>query len=404
MIRGSPNTSDPEAPRTSEKITGESVAPVSLETLPTPALVLDRTRLDRNVQRLAGRLAGFGVRLRPHLKTSKSVDVARRLYPDAPGPITVSTLAEAEYFASHGFHDITYAVGLAPGKAERALRLRAQSVDLKLVLDTVEQAQALGAAAAGTGVEAAAMIEIDCDGHRGGLVPGDPAIGDVAAALAGAGVMVAGVLTHAGESYGLRTPDALAEAAEAERAAAVAAAEQLRALGHACPIVSVGSTPTAHFALNLDAVTEMRAGVYMFFDLVMHGVGVCRLDDIAVSVLATVIGRKPEKGWILIDAGWMALSRDRGTGSQPVDQRYGLVCDLQGRPYTDLLVSEASQEHGILAIRAGSGEALPDLPVGARVRILPNHACATAAQHEGYNVVSGASDVVEAFWPRMRGW
>ena len=380
---------------------GPSASP---EDLPTPALLLDRDRLDRNIQRLRARMARLGVQLRPHLKTAKSVEVARRLYPAGPGPITVSTLAEAEYFASHGFRDITYAVGLAPGKAERALRLRAQGVDLKVILDTVDQAQALGAAAAAEGVQAAALIEIDCDGHRGGLVPGDPIIAEVAAALAAGGIAVAGVLTHAGESYGLRTPQTLAEAAEAERAAAVSAAEQLRALGHGCPIVSVGSTPTAHFARNLDGVTEMRAGVYMFFDLVMHGIGVCSLDDIAVSVLATVIGRKPEKGWILIDAGWMALSRDRGTATQAVDQRYGVVCDLQGRPYPDLLVAEASQEHGILAIRSGAGAALPDLPVGARIRILPNHACATAAQHDGYNVVSGASADVEAFWPRMRGW
>jgi D-serine deaminase-like pyridoxal phosphate-dependent protein len=379
-------------------------APVSLADLPTPALVLDRERLDRNIQRLAGRVAALGVQLRPHLKTGKSIDVARRLFPDGPGPITVSTLAEAEYFAGHGFRDITYAVGLAPGKAERALRLRAQGVDLKVVLDTVEQAQALAATSAALGIEAAALIEIDCDGHRGGLAPGDAAIGEVAKALAEGGVALAGVLTHAGESYGLSTPETLEAAAEAERAAAVAAAEQLRALGHACPMVSVGSTPTAHFARNLEGVTEVRAGVYTFFDLVMHGVGVCSLDDIAVSVLATVIGRKPEKGWILVDAGWMALSRDRGTASQAVDQRYGLVCDLQGRPYRDLVVAEASQEHGILALRAGSRAALPDLPVGARVRILPNHACATAAQHEGYQVVGGTSDVVEAFWPRMRGW
>ena len=379
-------------------------AAATLGELETPSLVLDRDRMERNIARLRGRLAKFDVSLRPHLKTAKSIDVAQRLYPEAPGPITVSTLAEAEYFASHGFSDITYAVGLAPDKAERALRLRGRGVDLKVVLDTVDQARALAAAGAALGVSPAALIEIDSDGHRGGLAPGDPAIGDVAAALRDGGVELMGVLTHAGESYGLRTPDALAEAAEGERAAAVAAAAQLRRDGHECPVVSVGSTPTAHFARNLDGVTEMRAGVYMFFDLVMHGIGVCRLDDIAVSVLATVIGRKPEKGWILIDAGWMALSRDRGTASQAVDQRYGVVCDLEGRPYPDLLVAEASQEHGILALRAGSDQPLPDLPVGARVRILPNHACATAAQHEAYNVVRGASPVVETRWPRMRGW
>jgi D-serine deaminase-like pyridoxal phosphate-dependent protein len=166
----------------------------------------------------------------------------------------------------------------------------------------------------------------------------------------------------------------------------------------------VGSTPTAHFARSLEGVTEVRAGVYMFFDLVMHGVGVCTLDDIALSVLATVIGRKPEKGWILVDAGWMALSRDRGTAAQAVDQRYGVVCDLSGQPYPDLVVDQASQEHGIVALRPGSGGALPDLPVGARVRILPNHACATAAQHELYHVVAGTDPAVQARWPRMRGW
>ena len=215
---------------------------------------------------------------------------------------------------------------------------------------------------------------------------------------------LAGVLTHAGESYNLKDPDSLAAAAENERSAAVAAATTLRNKGQACPIVSVGSTPTAHFARNLEGVTEVRAGVYMFFDLVMHGVGVCQLDDIALSVLATVIGKKPDKGWILVDSGWMALSRDRGTASQAVDQGYGLVCDIDGRPFKDLIVSQASQEHGVLALRAGSNETLPDLPVGARVRILPNHACATAAQHEIYNVIAGANLQIEAQWPRMRGW
>ena len=380
--------------------------PKTTETLAeveTPALILDRVKVDRNIERLSNRLAPHGVVLRPHLKTAKSIDVARRVFPGGTGPITVSTLAEAEYFAEHGFRDITYAVGLAPGKAERALRLRQKGVDLKLVLDTPEQAEALGAAGKAFGVTPSALIEIDCDGHRGGLLPSDPQLIEVAAALRQSGVEMAGVLTHAGESYGLRTPEDLAAAAEQERAAAVAAAEALRAQGHECPIVSVGSTPTAHFAENLDGVTEVRAGVYMFFDLVMHGIGVCSLDDLALSVLATVVGQKPEKGWILVDAGWMALSRDRGTSSQAVDQGYGIVCDVDGRPYPDLIVEQASQEHGIITLRDGSAGPLPDLPLGARVRILPNHACATASQHEAYHVVAGGR-AIEARWSRMRGW
>lgn len=377
----------------------------TLDTLPTPALILDRDRMDRNIARLKGLMAGHGVTLRPHLKTAKSIDAARRIFPDSPGPITVSTLAEAEYFAREGgFTDITYAVGLDPNKALRAAQIHASGVDLKVTLDTPEQAEALGAASKAAGSCPAAFIEVDCDGHRGGIAPDDPQLIVVAQALKSAGVPLAGVLTHAGESYSLHDPEALAAAAEAERAAAVDAANALRRAGFDCPIVSVGSTPTSHFACNLEGVTEVRAGVFMFFDLVMHGIGVCKIDDLAISVLSTVIGKKPEKGWILIDAGWMALSRDRGTSNQAVDQGYGIVCDLDGKPYPDLIVDQASQEHGILALRKGSSATLPDLSIGARVRILPNHACATGAQHAEYNVISGGAPDIVAQWPRMRGW
>jgi D-serine deaminase-like pyridoxal phosphate-dependent protein len=352
--------------------------------LATPALLLDKERLDRNLVRLSSRMAARGVVLRPHMKTAKSIDVARRAYPSGPGPITVSTLAEAEYFAQHGFRDMTYAVGVAPHTAARAMRLRKAGVDLKLLLDSPEQATMLGEAGRAAAVTPSAFIEIDCDGHRGGLTATDPKLIAVAVALAEASVKLAGILTHAGESYSLYTPNALVAAAENERAVAVAAAEALRAAGHKCPVVSVGSTPTAHFAEDLTGVTEMRAGVYMFF--------------------TTVIGTKPEKGWILVDAGWMALSRDRGTAAQRIDQGYGLVCDLSGKLYPNLIVAQASQEHGILAIRSGSAATLPDLPMGTKVRILPNHACATASQHELYNVISAGGDAIEARWPRMRGW
>jgi len=381
---------------------GEAAATVGA--LATPALLLDKDRLDRNLERLSSRMVARGVVLRPHMKTAKSIEVARRAYPSGLGPITVSTLAEAEHFAQYGFRDMTYAVGAAPHSAERAMRLRKAGIDLKMLLDSPEQAAMLGEAGRAAAVTPSAFIEIDCDGHRGGLTATDPRLIAVAVALAEAGVKLAGVLTHAGESYSLCTPDALVAAAENERAVAVAAAETLRAAGNECPVVSVGSTPTAHFAEDLTGVTEMRAGVYMFFDLVMHGVGVCSTDDIAISVLATVIGTKAEKGWILVDAGWMALSRDRGTAAQRIDQGYGLVCDLSGQLFPDLIVSQASQEHGILAIRSGSAATLPDLPIGAKVRVLPNHACATASQHALYNVVSAGSDAIEARWPRIRGW
>jgi D-serine deaminase-like pyridoxal phosphate-dependent protein len=177
----------------------------------------------------------------------------------------------------------------------------------------------------------------------------------------------------------------------------------LRAARLPCPVVSVGSTPTARFARDLTGVTEVRAGVFMIGDLFQTGVGSVAMEDIALTVLATVIGHQRAKGWIITDAGWMALSRDRGTARQAIDQGYGVVCDLSGRPYPDLIVADANQEHGIVAVRRGSTAALPKLPVGSRVRILPNHACATGAQHDCYHALDSAG-AVGAVWPRINGW
>jgi D-serine deaminase-like pyridoxal phosphate-dependent protein len=375
----------------------------TLTALDTPALILDLDKAERNVTRLTKHLTRLGVTLRPHVKTAKSIDVVRRLFGNQGGPITVSTVKEAEYFADGGFTDIAYAVGIAPDKIARVAALCARGVDVKVVIDTADQALALAAAASRVAKTPGVLLEIDCDGHRGGLTSDDRNLVKIAKILRDASLDLRGVLTHAGESYGCRNGEGLAEAAEAERAAAVTAAELLRAHGHPCPVVSVGSTPTAHFARDLAGVTEVRAGVFMFFDLVMHGIGVCQVDDIALSVLATVIGNKREKGWILVDGGWMALSRDRGTARHPIDQGYGVVCDVDGRPYPDLIVSDASQEHGIISVRPGSRQALPELAVGTRVRILPNHACATGAQHDQYHVIRGSGEIV-ASWPRVRGW
>jgi len=366
--------------------------------LSTPSLLLDEARMERNIDRLAVRAAALKVTLRPHLKTVKSVEIARRLIGGANGPVAVSTLAEAETFFAAGITDILYAVGVVPQKLPRVQALRTRGCDLTVILDSLAQAEALASA----GVPIPALIEIDSDGHRGGLRPDDPALVALGRRLHAAGSL-RGVMTHAGESYNIRGEAAHTAFAEKERSATVAAAEALRAANLPCPVVSVGSTPTAHAARNLDGVTELRAGVYVFFDLVMAGIGVCRPDDIALSVLTAVIGHQPAKGWILVDAGWMALSRDRGTAAQAVDQGYGLVCDAEGRIIPDLIVTVANQEHGIIARRPGSTAVLPDLPLGMLLRILPNHACATAAQHSSYNVIPAEGGPLKV-WDRFGGW
>lgn len=375
-----------------------------LAALPTPALVLDERRMLRNVERLNTHLRALGVPLRPHLKTPKSVEVARRVLDGGTGPATVSTLREAEVFAEAGVRDILYAVGIAPSKLDRVLAIRSGGCDLTVVLDSVEQAEAVAAASRRAGDAIPALIEIDSDGSRAGLRPDDPAVIAIGGLLTNGGAELRGVMTHAGASYGAVGADALAGFAERERAAAVEAADALRRAGLPSPVVSVGSTPTAHFARDLTGVTEVRAGTHVFFDLVMAGIGVCTLDDIAISVLTTVIGNQPDRGMVMVDAGWMALSRDRGTAAQAIDQGYGLVCDVEGRVLPDLLVLGTSQEHGVIGVREGSGGHLPDLPIGTLLRILPNHACATASQFEGYEVLPADAGAPLEHWTRFRGW
>jgi len=342
----------------------------------------------------------LGVILRPHVKTAKSIDVHRVISADADMPITVSTLAEARYFFAHGVTDILYAVGIAPVKLPEVAELIRAGCKLRIILDTVEAAAAVRGFAEAEGVNIEALIEIDSDGHRAGVAPDDPLLIEIGRAL---GPGLAGVMSHAGASYDCRTRDEFEAMAEQERALTVEAAEQLRAAGLPCPIVSVGSTPTLHYARKLDGVTEARAGVYVFGDLVQAELGTCSMDDIAIGVLSSVIGHNRHHGRVLIDGGFLALSRDRGTSEMPVDWGYGAVCDpLSRAPFENVTVSSTNQEHGIITSRSGPID-FDRFPIGSRVLVLPNHACATAAAHDRYFVTEGGEEIVDV-WERVNGW
>jgi D-serine deaminase-like pyridoxal phosphate-dependent protein len=379
---------------------------MQLTELETPALVLDRSKLERNLERMSAHIRGLGGVLRPHVKTAKSIDVVRRALRDTPGGITVSTLKEAEYFLAHGIRDVIYAVGIAPAKFAHVFALLRSGAELKVIADNVGAVRQLAEAARAANVRVPVLIELDVDGHRSGVSPESQLLLDLGKTLTStAGVTLAGVLTHAGDSYNCVGADALAQFAERERAGAVGAAQRLRAAGYEVPIVSVGSTPTGTFTRNLNGVTEVRVGVYMFQDLVMAGIGVCSVEDIALSVLVSVIGHQSERGWIITDGGWTALSRDRGTSTHSVDQGYGLVRDVGGRALAeDLIVVSTNQEHGIVARRDARPIDPQRFPVGTLLRVLPNHACATASEHACYHVVDGSAPEVLDRWERFSGW
>jgi D-serine deaminase-like pyridoxal phosphate-dependent protein len=374
-----------------------------IQDLPTPALILDRAILRRNLRRMSERLRDAGVALRPHLKTAKSVAIGRMAVEGHDGRITVSTLAEARYFAKGGFRDILYGVGIVPSKFSTVSELRRQGIDLRVVTDNISVAHAI-ADAAKNGDTFSVFIEIDSGGGRAGLpYPELPGLLDIARVLHEApGVELAGVMTHAGHSYHESTPEGIAKVAEQERQAIVGAAEKLRAGGFPCPIVSGGSTPTAVHSRDFSGITEMRPGVYVFNDLDQEFIGSCGSGDLALSVLASVIGHYPHRNQLLIDAGALALSKDISAQEFQPKVGFGTIADAPGR---DMAVVACSQEHGFVS----SDDPIPygNLPVGSRVRVWPNHACITAAAYDRYYVVDsdidGGRSVVDIY-DRINGW
>lgn len=389
----------------------------------TPALLVERAQLEENIHAMHSRVESFGIHIRPHVKTAKCLEIAKLQHNVGARGLTVSTLKEAEYFFDAGFNDILYAVTISPQKFKKVHELLDRGCDLRIITDNVETAMRIRNYGELHNIYFSVLIEIDTDDHRAGVKPDSPILLDIARELTAdvrGGAHLLGVMTHAGGSYECTTTDSLILFAEKERSGCVLAAERLRSDGYSCPIVSIGSTPTVLSSLDFTGVTEVRVGVYVFHDLVMNHIGVCSIPQIALSVLTTVIGHQPEKNWILIDAGWMAMSRDLGINSSSYGFGYGLVVPLDNSSSSDSLqFVSTNQEHGILLYKPSSHEdstlnLVERYPIGTMFRILPNHACATASQFSEYHIIEKKKDssdchsknqwIITDVWKRFNGW
>ena len=368
--------------------------------LSTPTLLLEKEKLIANISRMQASADRLGVQLRPHLKTMKAARAAELLNASGASGITVSTLKEADYFLEHGFRDITYAVGMVPAKLAEAASLMARGADLKIMTDNPEVAQVIATDANRNGINYKLLIEVDCGDNRGGLQPESDELLQIAALIENSAAHFQGILTHAGHSYAVNTISAVEKIAEQEREAVVHAATRLREAGFTVDTVSLGSTPTALYAKDLTGVTELRAGVYTVFDLDQQSRGVCATEEIALSVLSCVIGHNQAAGKILLDAGGLALSKDRSADKFRPELGYGQICNPDGSIIPELYVTSVSQEHGHVRIRDESDYAL--FPVGSYLRILPIHACMTAAAYDHFNVIENG--VVSGKWGRVNGW
>lgn len=371
--------------------------------LPTPTLLLDRSRLVRNITRIAERARGLGVRLRPHVKTHKCLEVARLQEAAGAAGLMVSTLAEARTFAAHGFRDLVYGVPIEPGKFDAVRSLVAEGVRLGVLVDALEVVAPLGAMAHAAGVPVDVWIKVDTGYGRCGVAADGPALPALAEALGGhVGLRFAGLLTHAGHAYHARGAAAVRAIATEERDQMLTARAALRAVGIDTPVLSLGSTPTLTHVDHLDGIEEVRAGNYVFFDVAQATIGSCTREDTVLSVLAAVVHRDQSAGRLVVDAGGIALSKDRGAVDLEPATGYGELLDLEGRDL-GLRLDSLSQEHGVVtAVDPAARAMVASLPVGSRVRIRVNHSCLTAAQHGAYVVHDGVR-VVDR-WVNHRGW
>lgn len=357
----------------------------SISNLPTPALLLDLDVLERNLLTMNERARAADVSLRPHSKTHKCAQVARMQCDLGAKGLTVATLEEGRFFASHGFDDLLWAFPLIPSRIPEVLELASQ-VALEVVVDSPQAVAALAA----TGAELPVRIKVDCGYHRAGVPwQGAPLLELADAIESAAHLHFAGVLSHAGHSYGCRGEQQLREVGETERLRLVAARGRLEAAGRPVQSVSLGSTPTLSVPRDLSGITEIRPGNYCFYDYSQTVIGSCDVADCAVTVLSTVVSSQPGQHSV-IDAGALTLSKERAPEGAAL-AGHGPLLDGDGGLRGDASVASLSQEHGVLSAA---------LAVGERVRILPTHSCLTVACHDEYVVVRG--DQVVDRWPIHR--
>jgi len=378
---------------------------MKLSDISTPALVLDKDKLEKNIVAMESVAMRLGVPLRPHGKTPKCLPIAKRLMQGGAIGLSVSTLREAEEYFAGGIEDLFYAVGLVPNKLDRALALIDAGARMTFLLDSAEAAKVISRQVPAEAPPLPIVIEIDVDGYRTGVNVRESEFAELVDVIENSPhLTLAGIMSYGGRSYEVRDPEAVALLAEEHRQALVEAKKRLGQLDTACEMVSFGSTPAVLHAKGMDGVTELRCGIFMFQDLFQSAIGCCRNEDIALSVLTSVVGIREKQNTIVVDAGNLALSKDLSTADTEHCAGYGLVASANdGEIIPDLYVKTTNQEIGLITSMSGRAVDWSRFQIGQQLRILPNHADLTAAAHDHYLVVENGDEVVDR-WHRFNFW
>lgn len=329
--------------------------------LDTPTVLVDLDVAEANLSRIAEAAKAKGVNVRPHIKTHKSVYFAHRQLAHGAVGIAVAKIGEADVMASGGITDILLAY---PPIGPIKLRRLAEVMDRARVIvsiDSVEAAEGLSDLGRRLGKEIEVYVDIDTGLHRMGLPPGEPSAKLAQDIDRLPHLRVIGIMSHCGHVGRAQTPEELAAASRADAERLVETANLARQAGIGIEVVSPGSTPAALHHVQVEGVTEIRPGTYIFNDANCVGHGVATVDDCAVSVLATVVSR-PAPDRVVVDSGSKTLTNDRN-GKIP---GFGIVKGIDS-----IVVDSLSEEHGVLKLNDPS---VP-LKVGDRIEIIPNHVC-----------------------------
>ncbi|HVL69001.1 MAG TPA: alanine racemase [Vicinamibacterales bacterium] len=371
---------------------------VELSQLRTPCVLVDRRRVDRNLDRMQAAANARGLRLRPHAKTHKSVELARRQIAGGAAGICCAKLGEAEVFAEAGIEDIRLPYPLNPVNAERVIELLDRT-RLSFIVDHEQVARGWSEAMRRAGREVDVLVKVDVGFHRCGIDGEAPGAADFVARVAALpGLRLRGLLSHAGHGYGAASDAEMHAIAAAEATTLRRLAAEVRARGVDVEEISVGATPTARFSLHEDGLTEIRPGNYIYFDRTQVALGAAGWDDCALTVLARVVAR-PAADRLVLDSGSKTLTNDLARGFSPVPG-YGAVLqviDGEQAPDPALLVERLSEEHATVRVTDGS-----PLEPGDLVRIVPNHSCVVSNLVDSAWLVEGKA-VVERLEISARG-
>jgi D-serine deaminase-like pyridoxal phosphate-dependent protein len=352
--------------------------------LPTPQVLVDRERAQKNIDRVQQLASSAGMRLRPHAKTHKSPVVARWQIDRGAVGICCAKLGEAEVFVDAGVTDIRLPYPVNPANAARVIAL-IDRASISIIVDHLAVARGWSDAMQRAGRTLDVLIKVDVGFHRCGIDPDSEGLRFIQAIASLPGLRLCGLLSHAGHAYNAASDEALCKVAQHEAETLTRLRDEASRSGIPIEEISVGTTPALRFSVRQRGITEQRPGNYVYFDRTQVSLGAATLDDCALSVIATVVSKQP--GRIILDCGSKTLTNDQARGITPA-AGYGAVLAGDGespRRIDEMLTIERlSEEHATVRV---DGETR--LEPGDRVRVVPNHSCTVSNLVDVVRLVEG---------------